>query len=113
MEKAIEKLKTEMDQNKDNAYIQCVGEYLIEYVNRNPDKAAAFLTDDKTIAGSLQEMKETARKQAKNGCAVLTDEEGYKAVFKYFGIDSLESAPAVTQAASKSSLDISLDELLG
>ena len=114
MEKAIEKLRSEMDLNKDDAYIQCIGNYLIEYVNRYPDKAPAFLTDDKTIAGSLQAMKAVARKQGKNGCAVLTDEEGYKAVFKYFDIDGLNSAPAtITQATAKSSLDINLEELLG
>lgn len=112
MEKAIEKLKNEMDQDKDNAFLQAVGNYLIEYVNRNPDKAQTFLAEDKTIAGSLQKMKESARKQAKNGCAVLTDEEAYKVVLKYFGIESLNSAPAATQVQTNS-LNLSLDELFG
>lgn len=33
LNKAIEKIKVEIDSNKNNSYIQVVGEFLLQYLN--------------------------------------------------------------------------------
>ncbi|QUH21099.1 phosphoadenosine phosphosulfate reductase family protein [Alkaliphilus sp. B6464] len=76
LEKAIEKLRKEMDQEKDNAYTQVVGGYLIKFLNKNQGAAERFLAEDKTIAKSLETMKNEASKKKKNNFAMFTLEEG-------------------------------------
>ena len=46
---AIEKLRTEMEQNAGNAYIQVVGQFLIEHVTNNPSSAERILADRKSV----------------------------------------------------------------
>lgn len=82
MKKAIEKLQKEMD-SKDK-YIQVVGTYLIGYVNQNNDFAEHIVKKGRTIAGSLNAMKAVAKKNQSNGVGILTDEEGFEIVIKYF-----------------------------
>lgn len=85
---AITKLRTEIDQNKNNPYIQVVGEFLINYLNSDPGQAEKILNPDKTIAKSLNEMRKEAEKKKVGNCAVLTDQEGFEIVLKYFDIDT-------------------------
>ncbi|UNC91677.1 Cas9 inhibitor AcrIIA9 family protein [Candidatus Contubernalis alkaliaceticus] len=112
MEKALEKLKTEMDGDKNNKYVQVVGEFLIEYLNNNPQAAEQILAEGKTIKGSLVEMKEEARKHQVDGCGVLTDQEGFEVALKYFEIE--QGAPVVSKLVTKNSndFDVSLDDFL-
>ncbi|MBU3126771.1 MULTISPECIES: hypothetical protein [Clostridium] len=88
LEKAIKKLKTEMDSSKNNTYGQVVGGFLIEHLIANPSSAEKILNADKTIGLSLGEMKKVAEKRRIGSCAVLTDQEGFGIVLKYFGIES-------------------------
>lgn len=82
MEKAIEKLQKEM-KSKDK-YVQVVGTYLIGYVNQNKDFAEHIVKEGRTIAGSLSAMKAEAKKNQSGGVGILTDEEGFEIVIKYF-----------------------------
>lgn len=82
MEKAIEKLQKEM-KSKDK-YIQVIGTYLIGYVNQNKDFAEHIVKEGRTIAGSLSAMKSEAKKNQSGGVGILTDEEGFEIVVKYF-----------------------------
>lgn len=117
IEKAIEKLKAEMTKNN-NPYVQVVGQFLIDYVTENPVVAEKLLKEDKTIIKSLDEMKSAAKKKQSGGCAVLTDQEGFEIVLKYFGIDGkvkpsaptikLTEEPAI-QKTDKSKADIDFD----
>lgn len=88
LEKAIEKLKREMEQEKDNAYTQVVGGYLIKFLNKNQGAAERFLAEDKTIAKSLEQMRTEASKKKKNNFAMFTLEEGLEIVLQYFGINT-------------------------
>lgn len=88
LEKAIEKLQVEMDQVRDNAYVQVVGGYLIKFIKKNPPSAEMFLAEEKTIAKSLEEMKKEASKKKQNNFAMFTLEEGLEIVLKYFGINT-------------------------
>lgn len=117
MEQALAKIHDEMDKNKDNEYIQCIGAYLADYLRSNPDAAANILAEGKTIDGSLSAMRKVAEGKKKGNMVVLTPTEGYKAVFKYYGLykDGDEPAavqPVVQQPAAKPSFNVSLTDLL-
>jgi len=86
LNKAIEKLKAEMKQNNNNAYIQVVGEFLLQHLEVNPGAAEMILQNEKTIGKSLNEMKKVAESKKVGNCAVITDNEGFTIVFKYFDI---------------------------
>lgn len=119
---AIAKLQSEMDGNKNNHYIQVVGAFLLRHLEANPQDADKIMTADKSIAKSLDIMKEEARKKQSGGVAVLSDAEGFAIVLRYFGIESSPAAaaapvtppvvatPAPTSAASD--FDVKLDDFL-
>ncbi|KLU66724.1 hypothetical protein DEAC_c13920 [Desulfosporosinus acididurans] len=120
--KAIEKLQSEMTKNNNNSYIQVVGSFLLQHLNDNPTDAEKIINTDKTVAKSLEEMRKVAEKKKNGNCAVLTDQEGFEVVLKYFGIDAkptvivtkpaqnvTEKPKSVTAAAD---FDIKLEDLL-
>lgn len=111
MDEAIKKLQAEISGSKNNAYVKLIGEFLISHISANPGDSDKILTADKTIAKSLVAMKSEAQKKAVNGMAMLTDEEGFAIVLKYFGISTRKSNPQPDHTVSK--FDVSLDELLG
>jgi len=86
LEKAIAKLKTEIDGNKNNPNLKVVGEFLLRQLKSNNAAAEKVVQEDKTIKGSIDKMKETAKTNAVDGCGMLTDEEGFGIVLKYFDI---------------------------
>ena len=116
MEQALAKIHEEMDKNKDNEYIQCIGAYLADYLRSNPDAAANIMAEGKTIAGSLDAMRKVAEGKKKGNMAVLTPSEGYKAVLEYYGIQGAQPAvmqPSIQQApAAKPGFSVSLTDLL-
>jgi hypothetical protein len=122
LEKAIEKLKAEMEKNKDS-YVQIIGNYLEQYIKLHPEEAEKILGEGKTIAKSLDEMTNAVRKKAVNGRAMLTDQEGYEIVLKYFGINGQASVstmahveakvmPEIKQAIKNIDFDVSLDDFI-
>jgi len=101
MNKAIEKINKEIEANKDNRAIKKVGEFILEQMSEvNAEK---ILVEGKTIKGSFEAMKTHAKTMAKNGYAVLTDEEGYEQVMKYYEMSKKEET---------SGLEISLTDIL-
>lgn len=123
MKNAIEKLKSEMIRNSTNSYIQVVGEFLLHHLNENSQNSQDTkknLIADKTIAKSLEIMKKAAEKKKVGNCAVLTDQEGFGVVLKYFGIEpgadiprpvGPEPKPKISKP-SKIDFDINLEDLL-
>ena len=93
LEKAIAKIKAEINSNKDNEYIKVVGEFLLQHLEINPCDAEKINQAEKTIMKSLEEMRGIASKKKVGNFAMLTPQEGFNAVLKYFGI---EGAAAVT-----------------
>ncbi|SNR85621.1 hypothetical protein SAMN05446037_100139 [Anaerovirgula multivorans] len=124
LEKAIEKIRSEVNQNSNNSYNQVIGELLLKHLNKNPEAAEKILAEGKTIAKSLDAMKKVAGKKKTGNFAMLTLEEGFKAVLDYYGIKaevkievpeppelvSVDSKPAVEK--KKIDFDIKLEELL-
>ncbi len=109
MENAIDKLKKEMESNPDNSYVQYVGQYLIDRVKTSTSVAERILADGKTIMGSLDHMRKIASKVKNNKVAVLTPDEGLKAVEDYYEIQGKH----VQQSSQDKprSISLSLDEL--
>ena len=96
LDKAIEKIKAEIDGSKINPYVQVVGDFLLQHLQANPSNAEKIIQEGKTIGQSLNEMKKAAEKKKVGNCAVLTDQEGFGIVLKYFGIES-----SITNTVSK------------
>ena len=123
---AISKLRSEMDQNKTNHYVQVVGEYLINYINAHPEAGVKIMVAGKTIGKSLDVMKAEARKNQVNGCGMFTPDEGFAIVMKYFDIAGsapvIQPAPATVQSTVthlapaaptvKPQFDLKLEDLL-
>lgn len=86
--KAIEKLQNEMNTNKGNSYIQVVGAFLVQHIQAHPEDAEKILAEGKTIGKSLEAMRKEAEKKKAGNVAILTDQEGFAIVLKYFGIES-------------------------
>lgn len=88
LEKAIAKIKSEIEKNRNNGYVEVVGNFIMQQLQMNPDMAEKVLDKDKTILKSLDEMKKVAEKKKIGNCAVLTDSEGFAVVLKYFEFNS-------------------------
>lgn len=103
----------------DNGYKQIIGEYLLLQLEANPSAVGQIVKEGKTIKGAMEAIKAEARKRQKDGCAVLTDDEGFAVVLEYFDIPMAQVAkpaaftPVSTQEVRKSvDFDVSLDDLL-
>ncbi|KEQ22858.1 hypothetical protein [Paenibacillus tyrfis] len=108
---AIVKIKSEMEANKDNAYIQYIGQFLLQRIEANPDDAAKLASKDKTIAKSLEAMKSEAKKKQKNGMAMLTPDEGLAIVLKYFGTAPIAvTTSTITHKNHASDFDVKLED---
>lgn len=99
VQKAIEKLRAEMDKNKKDGFVEVIGGFLIKTVQDSPEASEKILAKDKTISGSISEMAKEARKKSINGHAMLSDQEGFQIVLKYFGITA--AAPEVNKPVLK------------
>lgn len=124
-QQAVSKLKSEIEQSKNNPYVQVVGNFLVGHLDQHHEDAEKIMTADKTIGKSLEAMKKEASKNKIGNCAVLTDQEGFTAVLKYFDIksgrkiaisvtDPTENITKPVTTAKKSEVDfnISLDDFL-
>ncbi|KAB2329470.1 hypothetical protein F7732_21330 [Bacillus mesophilum] len=119
-DKAIEKIKAEMDKEK-GGYFQHVGKFLLDCIETNPVASEKIMVEGKTISKSIAAMKKEAKKVAVNGCGILTDEEGFKIVLKYYGIkdqlkekNSTDKVAAVVNQVNKTRVkfDVRLEDLL-
>jgi hypothetical protein len=106
VQEAIEIITMEMFDNR-NPYVQVVGKFLSDYINNSPECGEKFVDSKKTLSQSLLVMKKEAEKVKVDNVAVLTDEQGFEIVLKFFGfipggeeLAKLEDPkPKVTQPA--------------
>lgn len=118
VEQAIAKLKAEMDGTKTNAYIKLIGEFLITHVQNTPGAAEQVMSSDKSIAKSLEVMRIEAQKTPIGGMAMLSDQEGYAVVLKYYGIQGtptvqVDTSTPVPKVENKENrFSASLDDFL-
>lgn len=83
----VEKIRDEMAANAKHPYIQVIGDFLLQYIDDHPEASEKILTKDRTIKGSLNAMQSEARKKQVDGCAVLTDAEGFGIVLNLPGLE--------------------------
>lgn len=106
MIEAVKKLKDEMKKEK-SSYVQVIGKFLLQFIEVNPTEAEKILAEGKTIKGSLDTMRKEAEKQKVGNVAVLSDQEGFSAVLKYFGIiGTVPASPLVAMAPVESKEEV-------
>lgn len=117
LSKAIDKIRDEMVAHPNNSYVQAVGAMLLQHIEANPASADNILADGKTIAKSYDIMRREAEKKKSGNCAVLSDQEGFAVVLKYFDLKGTmtprETIVVSTPRPAPVDFDIKLDDLLG
>lgn len=121
---AIKKINDEMEKEK-NPYVKVIGEYLLGVIRNNEGAAESVLDKEKTIMNSLEAMRKEAEKVKVGNMAILSDEEGFSIVLKYFEIKKEEnkisddvkvidfkSKKEEKKEVSEDILNISLDDYL-
>lgn len=111
LQQALQKIRDEIgNANKRDKYVAVIGSFLTKHLKDHPEHAELIVKDGKTIAGSLKAMQEEAKKQAYNGQAMFTDEEGFAIVLKYYGVKV--DKPAEEIATPPLEFKLTLDDLL-
>lgn len=123
IEKAIEKINSEMQKNPADAYTEIIGQYIIDRCEEQAvaDKVAA---DGKTLKKAMDAVMTKARAAKKGDVAVLTPAVVFGAVDNYFGIATNTAAqikaiqggaptptPALTPVPSNK-INLSLEDFL-
>lgn len=96
IEKAIEKLKAEMEANKDNECIQMIGMFLLNQIEINKSAAETIMKGGKTIKGSYEEMGKIAKKEYskiknKKGYIGIGPSKAIKIIAEYFGFEAVQN----------------------
>lgn len=114
MEQALNKVRAEMEAQKSNQTVQIVGAFVMKQIECNPLAAARVLVEGKTIAGSIDKMKQKAQSRQSGGVGVLTDDEGFKIVMEYYQIDAGNASSVAPEASlpGSSMFNVSLDDFL-
>lgn len=100
-QEAVLKLKAEIEGNKNNPYVQVVGNFLLGHLEQNRQDAEKIMTTDQTISKSLDAMRKMAETKKVGNCAMFTPEEGFAIVLKYFGIESAVTIPVPVAATTQ------------
>lgn len=83
------------DECKGNEHLIPFEEYLTS-ICTSDEVADKILNANKTLKGCFEKMKGIARNRAKNGCAYIPPEEGFRIIRDYYGIeDKAKSSPAI------------------
>ena len=88
VQEAIKKINDEMDKEKTNPFVRVIGNILLEYLDVDPGAAEKIINKDKAIGKSLDEMRKLAETKKVGNCAMLTDQEGFEIVLKYYDIEN-------------------------
>lgn len=108
LQQALQKIQSEVAADPKNKFVAVIAKFLMDHVRTNPDDAEKILTEGKTILGSLDAMKEEAGKNQSGGVGMLSDEEGFAVVLKYYGVEVAQSESEPVAAG----FNINVDDLL-
>ena len=99
IEKAIEKINTEMQKNPGDVYTEIVGHYIID---RCTDEvtAARVAAEGKSLLGAMEAVVDNAKKKQKGNTAILLPADVFGAVDGYFGLQADEAAQEGAMAAA-------------
>ncbi len=83
------------DECKGNEHLIPFEEYLTSICTTD-DVADKILNESKSLKGCFEKMKSIAQKRAKNNCAYVPPEEGFRIIRDYYGIkDNKKASPAI------------------
>ncbi|MGL5087094.1 MAG: hypothetical protein ACRC68_15500 [Clostridium sp.] len=92
IQKAIEKIKREMEEGKDKVNLQTIGNYLLKQIEINRSAAENISDGTKTIAKALEEVEAVAKKLAgKSRMAMISDSDVFEMVRKYYGFEAVQN----------------------
>lgn len=92
IDKAIKKITKEM-MGSNNPAMRHIEEHLTG-ICTNEAVAQKILSNEKTLKGAYEAMKAEARRMAGgNGEICISDEDGFRIVDQYFGINSIKTSP--------------------
>lgn len=86
LSQAILKINEEKNKEKNNPYVQVVGDFLIDHLYQHPENAEKVINQDKSIMGSLKDMENKAQARKVGTCGMFSPQEGFEIVMKYYGI---------------------------
>ena len=112
MKETIEKLKKEMSEHKNNNLIQAVGAYLSSAVLADQELANTIRESGKTLEDIAKEITAYARTKAKNGMAMLTDQDVYdQAIIAYKTKKEKTSPDTAEEGESNNAVSIQTQEI--
>jgi hypothetical protein len=91
IEKAIEKINTEMQKDPNNKYLEIIGHYIIDRCT-DDITAARIAAEGKTLKGAMDAVMAKATAARNGNVAVLTHTTVFAAVDSYFKITTDEQA---------------------
>lgn len=90
IERAIEKIKQEINSQKNNLYVQVIGDYLLKQIEINRDAAKKICSENKSIEKSIKEIEKIARKESKSNTLVLSENGIYKIIRDYYKFEAVQ-----------------------
>lgn len=109
LQEALKKIQAEITAAGDKKpYMPAIGAFVMDRIKDHPEEAVLVTDKSKTLEGALKAMSDAARKVAVNNCGMLTNDQAYQVVLKYFGIKlqgTVTSEQVVVAPAIKTSLD--------
>lgn len=97
--KAIQKINTEMQKNPTDTYTEIIGHYIIDRCG-DEITAARVADEKKSLKGAMEAVMQLATKKKQGNVAVLTPQDVFGAVDKYFGMITDEEAQEMAIAAA-------------
>lgn len=89
-EKAIEKIKKEMDKNIGNLYIQVIGDYLLKQIELNKEAMKKICSEKNSIGKSIKEIEKLARKSTANGNLEISENGLFKIIRDYYKFEAVQ-----------------------
>ena len=87
LQEIIDKFEKECEKNPDDMMKRVICNHVVEKLQEAPEKHLKNIIDSKlSISGAIGRMRDEARKQETGGYAVLSDEQGFAIIDKYFGL---------------------------
>ncbi len=102
IERAIEKIKQEINSQKNNLYVQVIGDYLLKLyvqvigdyllkqIEINRDAAKKICSENKSIEKNIKEIEKRARQEAKGNTLLLSDNGIYKIIRDYYKFEAVQ-----------------------
>jgi hypothetical protein len=123
LDRAIAKIKAEVENNANDDFIPTIGEFIIHHLNTNPEHAENILAEGKTIEESVKDLWKEASKKQKDKRASMSPQQWMTIVLKHFDIDSeqeliqpqttsIATAVPLSSRASSGDFEVNLDDLL-